>query len=187
MASYIHQCTSCGTALTVHERYFGRILRCTNCGAHFEAIPPAEAEQATSVDVVVMPEQESKSRPWRMVGVVLTAAVAAAALLWCLSTDPFPQPLVAGTLATIAGPGGTPVALDSKSAELLAHADSGDGSGIEGPAFATLNEGTRVQVLESADRYKVVAVRVLDGSWASRKVWVPARRLVATPAPAAKP
>jgi hypothetical protein len=187
MASYIHQCTSCGTALTVHERYFGRILRCTNCGAHFEAIPPAEAEEAESSVVVEMPEQEAMTRPRRTVVVVVSAAIAAAALLWWLSTDPFPQPLVAGTLATIAGPGGTPVALDSKSAELLAHADSDNGSGIEGPAYATLNEGTRVQILESADRYKVVAVRVLDGPWATRKVWVPARRLVATPAPAAKP
>lgn len=41
MASYLHTCSSCGVEMTVHDRYYGRTLRCTGCRAEFVADPSA--------------------------------------------------------------------------------------------------------------------------------------------------
>jgi predicted RNA-binding Zn-ribbon protein involved in translation (DUF1610 family) len=41
MASHVHTCSSCGAEMTVHDRYYGRRLRCTGCGAEFVAAPEA--------------------------------------------------------------------------------------------------------------------------------------------------
>ena len=41
MASYIHTCTTCGVKMTVHDRYYGRALRCRECRAEFIADPGA--------------------------------------------------------------------------------------------------------------------------------------------------
>lgn len=41
MASYIHTCEACGVEMTVHERYYGRTLRCRECRAEFVAAPTA--------------------------------------------------------------------------------------------------------------------------------------------------
>lgn len=39
MASYTYTCGSCGLEMAVHERYFGRQLRCRGCRAEFVADP----------------------------------------------------------------------------------------------------------------------------------------------------
>ena len=39
MASYLHTCAECGAEMTVHDRYYGRTLRCTGCRAEFVADP----------------------------------------------------------------------------------------------------------------------------------------------------
>ena len=41
MSSYTHACDSCGQQMAVHERYFGRTLRCRGCGQGFLADPDA--------------------------------------------------------------------------------------------------------------------------------------------------
>jgi hypothetical protein len=41
MASYTHTCTTCGVEMTVHDRYYGRTLRCTACRTEFVADPAA--------------------------------------------------------------------------------------------------------------------------------------------------
>ena len=41
MASYLHTCAECGAEMTVHDRYYGRTLRCTACRAEFVAGPAA--------------------------------------------------------------------------------------------------------------------------------------------------
>jgi predicted RNA-binding Zn-ribbon protein involved in translation (DUF1610 family) len=41
MASYLHTCSSCGVEMTVHDRYYGRTLRCTGCRTEFVAGPEA--------------------------------------------------------------------------------------------------------------------------------------------------
>jgi predicted RNA-binding Zn-ribbon protein involved in translation (DUF1610 family) len=43
MASYLHTCSSCGVEMTVHDRYYGRSLRCTGCRAEFVADPVVKA------------------------------------------------------------------------------------------------------------------------------------------------
>ena len=37
MSGYIHTCDECGSQMQVHERYFGRELKCTTCRAEFVA------------------------------------------------------------------------------------------------------------------------------------------------------
>ena len=46
MASYIHICESCGVKMTVHERYYGRTLRCRECRDEFVADPAAPGGSA---------------------------------------------------------------------------------------------------------------------------------------------
>jgi DNA-directed RNA polymerase subunit M/transcription elongation factor TFIIS len=41
MASYTHTCEACGVEMTVHDRYYGRTLRCRECRAEFVADPAA--------------------------------------------------------------------------------------------------------------------------------------------------
>jgi len=43
MASYLHTCATCGAEMTVHDRYYGRRLRCTRCRTEFVADPAAPA------------------------------------------------------------------------------------------------------------------------------------------------
>jgi hypothetical protein len=37
MTSFVHTCDRCGTRMQVHERYFGRTLKCTGCRTEFVA------------------------------------------------------------------------------------------------------------------------------------------------------
>jgi predicted RNA-binding Zn-ribbon protein involved in translation (DUF1610 family) len=48
MASYLHTCPSCGVEMTVHDRYYGRTLRCTGCRTEFVADPAAAAASPPS-------------------------------------------------------------------------------------------------------------------------------------------
>ncbi len=45
MNSYTHTCGSCGLEMTVHERYFGRQLRCRECRTEFTAEPEGRPDQ----------------------------------------------------------------------------------------------------------------------------------------------
>jgi hypothetical protein len=44
--SYTHACATCGATLRVHERYYGRRLRCTSCRTEFDARPAGAAGDA---------------------------------------------------------------------------------------------------------------------------------------------
>jgi predicted RNA-binding Zn-ribbon protein involved in translation (DUF1610 family) len=48
MASYLHTCSSCGVEMTVHDRYYGRTLRCTGCRTEFMAGPAAPGAPPTT-------------------------------------------------------------------------------------------------------------------------------------------
>lgn len=182
MASYIHECVSCGAELTVHERYFGRTLRCTGCGTTFEASPPVEPESERAATPIADPDDRIVV-PLRAVAGAVVVVVLVGVFLWWLSTGPIPPPIETGRIAVVGGQDECPAALDSASAAALGRSlrDGAPAANDKAAAVSSLRPGTRIQVLQDPDRHGMVAVRVLTGPWASRKVWVPARRLDAVP------
>jgi len=171
--------------MQVHERYLGRTLRCTTCRTEFVADPVGAVVELEPAQPDVGEEEPRRSRrllPWLLLLVPL------AALLWWLGQDQsggfaasiFGVERTAGDLATLdAGEGlPVPVAFDSDSVKILVQAAAGDSAGLE-----TLREegrclevpaGTHVRILDLGGKTVGARVRILEGAWASRIVWVPA-------------
>ena len=192
--SYSHVCTACGAAMQVHARYFGRTLRCTSCRTEFEALPPPAATPQTvsgrlSVELdrePVAPEEQGRRRRWFAAAVVL--AVLFGGVLWWLGSDR--RQGFAGDLFTVskarteigvltrgAEPAVT-VALDREMLqEVIAALEAGNEEDLErlrsSPRCIEVAAGTRVRVLERRKRAVEARVRVLEGPWESRIVWVP--------------
>jgi predicted Zn finger-like uncharacterized protein len=193
-ASYSHVCTACGAAMQVHARYFGRTLRCTSCRTEFDALPPPAATPQTvsgrlSVELdrePVAPEERVRRRRWLTAAVVLAALFGAA--LWWLGSDR--RHGLAGDLFTVSKArteigvltrGAEPtvtVALDREMLhEMIAALEAGIEEDFErlrsSPRCIEVAAGTRVRVLERRKRAVEARVRVLEGPWESRIVWVP--------------
>jgi len=180
MPSFVHVCASCGTALTVHERYFGRTLRCTSCGATFVADPP----EVDGPDGPPVPEPGVKADRTGPIVLALTAvAVLVAILIWLglpKSASPFgslfKRQLFTGQIIEVRSGGPWFAAIDREAATQLVEAGS-DRSRVG--AFASdgrclaLASGTSLRVIEVRKRDRVVVVRVLDGPWRDRQVWMP--------------
>jgi hypothetical protein len=177
MPSYVHVCSSCGTALTVHERYFGRTLRCTSCGQTFAAEPPEQLPEAPVEPV----ERPDRTGP---VVLALTAvALVVAVLVWLglpKAGSPFgslfKRQLFTGQIVAVASGGQWYAAVDREVAEELVAA-ARDASAVarfesDGRCLA-LRSGTPLRVIEVRKRDRVVVVRVLDGPWRDRQVWIP--------------
>ena len=186
MPGYIHTCASCGAHMQVHERYLGRNLRCTSCRTEFLAALPE------GIDVVEAPptSQASTAPPRgrvRRIAWIALFMVFAMVGLWWLGQEHRGDPLfrperAAGEIGVLRseGPGAVVVALDRDSVNRLVKAGDSpsspdaravveEGHGLEVAA------GTQVRILERANRGRESRVRILDGPWASRVVWVPSR------------
>lgn len=202
--STTHTCTACGTVMTVTERYYGRSLRCTECGEPFTARIPvmpaalhrpatdAPSAGAETTVVAVAPPRDPTVGPRRARALLVLGAIAlsAAALLWWLGGNR-EQGLGSSLFATekqrtqigelrLEGEPTVPVALDRDSFDqLIAAVQSGDRSALQvfraSPRCLSLPAGTRVRVLERRKRGAEARVRVLDGPESSRIVWVPIR------------
>lgn len=193
--SYSHVCTACGAVMQVHSRYFGRELRCTSCRTGFVATPPAASAAPESRAVSEMAVIDRKRSPlpgdrrrsrWIIAGIVVVAIIGVS--LWWLGGDRSAGPgselfsvnkgrtelgtLQRDELATVT------VALDRETVRELIEALEAD----DKAALQTLNSssqttevaaGTRVRVLERRKRADEARVRIIDGPWASRIVWVP--------------
>ncbi len=180
MPSFVHVCASCGTALTVHERYFGRTLRCTSCGTTFVADPP----ELGGRDEPHHPETGTKVDRTGPIVLALTAAgILVAILIWLglpKSGSPieslFKRQLFTGQIIEVQPDGPWFAAIDREVASRLVEAGA-DRSSVE--AFASdgrclaLASGTPLRVIEVRKRDRVVVVRVLDGPWRDRQVWMP--------------
>jgi hypothetical protein len=191
MSSYTY--TWCGTQMTVGERYWGRKLRCTECGEEFTARLPvsaggrSEPEAETKPGDVEPADPELRSRRRRTI-LLGTAGVAVLALLlwwlggnreegfgsWLFRSDKTRTEI--GELRFEEAPT-VPVALDRDSvAELARIAKAGEGPSalpaFESPAFLQVSAGTRVRVIETY-RGGQARVRILSGPQNSRIVWVP--------------
>jgi hypothetical protein len=164
--------------MQVHERYYGRELRCTNCRTAFAAEAPSEA-----IPDAVETSAEEPPRPRRFgaaAGATVAVVIALAVLFWWLGR-PAAGRLVIGHHGTLG---------DGLSAALLVALDrdtlreitrlGGPETPPDNPAAAKLVEsyravrvasGTRVEVLTDADPGNPVMLRIVSGPWTSKKVW----------------
>ncbi len=190
---YTHVCTACGSQMQVHARYLGRTLRCTTCRTEFVArarpwtgLPPPEATtSAAPVRRGTPPRGRSRRARWVVASVVLLAGLAAA--LWWLGSDR--RQGFAGELFTVrkargelgvlrrSDGGAIIAALDRETlGQLVAALARGDDAAAReisvSPRCLELSTGTRVRLLERRKRAVEARVRILDGPWSSRIVWV---------------
>lgn len=189
MAGYVHVCEQCGSQMQVHERYVGRTLKCTSCRTEFTAeMPPEGAPEPPAAVEAPVVEEQKRANLW-LVAIVLLIPLAG--FIWWLGQDQSEGPASAvfgdrkavGELAALRVAGDQPVlvALDQQSVGALV--DMRDGAvqiGVgslmkDDGRFLTVSPGTRVRVLEYANGDREARIRIVEGEWVSRIVWVPAR------------
>ncbi len=184
MPGYIHTCSGCGAYMQVHERYLGRTLKCTSCRTEFLAELPADAEVAEEAAPVVVEIPKRSRRNYLLWILVL---IPLAAIVWWLGQEDSGGVLLRadrspGEIGFVGTDGDGPViaAMDYDTVAVLVQAGSDSDPALvqslvkEGHCIE-LSRETQVRVLERTDKGKVSRVRVLDGPWATRIVWIPAR------------
>ena len=189
MPGYIHTCGKCGAHMQVHERYLGRTLKCTSCRTEFLAEMP-EGVVAEAPVMVAADTTESKHGPARFLW-LLVAFIPLAAFFWWLGQDHsegvgktvFRAERAVGDNATLDTGLDRPVlvALGRESVGALVDMQSG---AIQVGVTSLMNNddryleieaGTRVRILEFANKHLEARIRILEGPWESRVVWAPAR------------
>jgi hypothetical protein len=183
MTGYTHTCASCDAQMNVHERYVGRVLRCTACGTEFLADP-------TLIDIEdLLPERDRRSGRWLAAGLMV---VVAGAFAWWLGqaghggvfSDWFRPRKGAGQMAVLALGSGEPVpaALDQETVGIVVSAIENPDPGalqllrVQG-RLIDVTQGTTVTIIQVVRRDRAARVRILVGPWTSRVVWVPAAAL----------
>jgi hypothetical protein len=175
--------------MQIHERYLGRTLKCTSCRTEFEAVMPEDA----FVDDPVLPalgDDQAKPGPKRFIPWLLLALVPVVALVWFLGQDQSEGPAKAvfreehsvGENATVDTGADRPVlvALDHESVGALQTLGQGNvqinvGSLMDQDRYIELPSGTNIRILEYANKGKEARIRILEGPWQSKVVWVPTR------------
>lgn len=170
--------------MQVHERYLGRTLKCTSCRTEFLAELPADVEVVEEA-APVFAETPTRSRKYFLWW--LLALLPLAAVIWWLGQEDSSGTLLradrsVGEIGFLRTDGDGPViaSLDYDTVAVLVRkgteADPGLGRSLvkEGHCIE-LSPETQVRVLERTDKGKVARVRVLDGPWATRIVWLPTR------------
>jgi len=192
--SYTHVCRACGATLPVHERYYGRTLRCTSCGTEFEADPfggQVLVDDSLPADRLAERAGGGLRRGaglWRWIAVAAVVLALAAAVVWWLGGDRRSgfgnQAFRAkkartdlGVLRNGSEPSVT-AALDRETVdEIIDALSDGNPAALDrlrgSSRCIELSAGTSVRVLERRKRGVATRVRVLDGPWSSRIVWVP--------------
>lgn len=191
MAGYVHTCDQCGSQMQVHERYVGRTLKCTSCRAEFVAELPPEGAAEPPPAPAVAAEEPAGRRSGSLWIVGLFLLIPLAGVIWWLGQDQsegpasgvFANKKAVGELAVLEVAGDRPVlvALDRQSVGALV--DLRDGAvqiGVsslmnDDDRFLAVDAGTRVRVLEYANGDREARVRIVEGEWVSRIVWVPSR------------
>jgi hypothetical protein len=182
-SGYTHTCASCEAKLPIHERYVGRTLHCPHCGTEFLADP-------TLADVDDLMEELAEDRasggfPW--LAVLIVVAAGAVAVWWLgqsehhgMFSDLFRANPSPGQFAELGidGEQRVPAAMDHETIVFIVAAIEDDDPGsiealkVQGRLIEVAS-GTRVKVIERARRQGAARVRILDGQWTGRVVWVP--------------
>ena len=182
MQGYTHTCAACDAKLKIHERYVGRALHCPTCGTEFLA-DPTLADIDDIIDELV-PDRK-RSIPWLPIIAGFTLLVVA--FLWLGTADqsgpfskffkPERKPGQFAVLA-IAGRDRVPAAMDRETVVFLVAAieDADPGSvealSVQGKII-DVTSGTRIKVIERVRSDRSARVRILEGVWTGRVVWVP--------------
>jgi len=175
--------------MQVHERYLGRALKCTSCRTEFEAVLPEGAIEEAS-PLPTLPDEDAKPGAKRFIPWLLLALIPVVAIIWFLGQDQSEGPAKAvfreghsaGENATVDAGSGRPVlvALDHEAVGALQTLGQGNvqinvGSLMDQSRYIELPSGTNIRILEYANRGKEARIRILEGPWQSKVVWVPAR------------
>lgn len=182
MNGYTHTCASCEAKMRIHERYLGRTLHCPHCGLEFLADP-----LLADVDDLVEDLAPTKKRsvPWLWILLVVTVVTVAALVLGqrehsgllARILKPARSPGQIAHLA-IEGREHVPAAMERETVVFIVDAleDDDPGSLEALRAQGRLIEvaaGTRVTLIERVRSSRSARVRVLEGTWTGRVLWVP--------------
>lgn len=182
MQGYTHTCAACDAKLKIHERYVGRTLRCTACGTEFLA-DPTLADIDDIIDELV--PQRTRTIPW--LPIILVVVVLVVATLWLgqardggLFGELFRANRTAGHFGVLAidGRKRVPAAMDHETVVFVVDAveDADPGSlqalAVQG-RIIDVESGTKIKVIERVRRDRAARVRILEGPWTGRVLWVP--------------
>jgi len=182
MQGYTHTCAACDAKLKIHERYVGRVLHCPTCGTEFLADPTL----ADIDDIIeeLVPDRK-RSVPWLPVLACLALMVVVFYWLGTANQEgPFSKffkpergPGQFAVLA-IAGQDRVPAAMDRETVVFLVDAiEDADRGSVEALSaqgkIIDVSSGTRIKVIERVRSDRSARVRILEGPWTGRVVWVP--------------
>lgn len=182
MKGYTHTCASCDAAFKIPDRYVGRTLHCPSCGTEFLA-DPTLADIDDIIDELV-PERR-RSVPW--LPIVVAVAVLGVLALVFGQTDPhgflgrlFKPERAPGQFAELVldGHSRVPSAMDHETVGFIVNALEDDDPGSIDALRAQgriidLVPGVKVKVIERVRRDRAARVRVVEGVWTGRVLWVP--------------
>lgn len=177
MPSLVHTCEHCGEHLPVAERYFGRPLRCPECGTVFTVEAVTEGTQSSVPEIPTTPRSPLRWWRWLLPAVPVVGLVVWLSLPTTASNRLFSRQVFLGQVLTVKGSeAGSRVfgAIDHEQARVLVElAGSRPPTAEPPPGVVRIDPGTRVSVVEHRKSERVVVARVLDGQWSGRTLWIP--------------
>jgi hypothetical protein len=189
MSSFVHTCDKCGTQMQVHERYFGRTLKCTKCRTEFVAEMREEDLAAPPPAAVARePAREKQGKPWLLMLLLLIPVIGF--VFWLVRDEGPPETSfrdqhAVGDVAELDTGTTRPVlvALDQESVGALVDMRTGAIQlGVSSlmtntDRYLEVEAGTKARVLAYANEDREAKVRIVDGPSAGKDVWVPRRWL----------
>jgi len=181
MPGYTQTCPSCEEKLKIHERYVGRTLHCPHCGTEFLADP-------TLQDIDDLMEEMAPEEPRRfpLKGLLVVAVLGALLVVVGQSNhsgflaEVFKPTRSQGGFAVVSFDDGrsVPAAMDRETIVVVVDAiEDGDPGSLQALRVQGLtvdvSPGTRVKLIELVKRDRIARVRVVEGEWTGRVLWVP--------------
>jgi len=181
VAGYTHTCASCEARLKIHERYVGRTLHCPHCKTEFLADPTL-----ADVDDLIedLAPKEEKRFPWLTILALTFLAVVVVILGQARHTgflaELFKPTRNPGQFAKLSLEDRKPVpaAMDHETVDFIVAAlEDSDVGSIQAlraqGKIVDLTPGLKVKLIEQNRSNGSARVRVLEGEWTGRVLWVP--------------